>query len=189
MDYKFLLRRLALIIFRPAKAWEEISQADEPVKLTRNYFLLPYAILAAIAAFLGSMLFTDTQLTINFSVLVGIRSFILPFAVAYTGAVIIKEMTYPLDLGRSYRIAFRLITYSLIPFFFCLIISSILESLIFVDILGLYGLYIFWTGAEKMLAPQDHKKIPLVIASAIVVITLWAGFGWFLTQVIERIYY
>lgn len=189
MDYKFFLKRLALIIFRPAKAWDEISAGDEPVKVTRNYFVLPFAILAAIAAFLGSLLFTDTQLSVNYSVLVGIKYFLLPFAAVYGSAVIIKEITYPLDLGRSFKTAFRLVSYSMIPFFFCLILSSLLESLIFVDILGLYGLYIFWVGAERMLTPQEHKKMPLVIAAVIVVLTLWVGSGWFLSQVIERIYF
>jgi hypothetical protein len=40
-----------------------------------------------------------------------------------------------------------------------------------------------------MLAPQEHKKMPLVIAASLVVLSLWIAFGWILSQVIERIYF
>lgn len=189
MNYKFFFKRLILILFRPSKAWEEIQMEDFSVAKTRNYFLLPFAILTSLTAFFGSFIFTKSGLSANYSVLIGLKFFLLPLIVTYGSAFIVKEITYPLDLGRSYRIAFRLVNYSLLPFFICLSLSLLLESLIFVNILGLFGLYIFWTGAEKMLKPLEHKKMPLLVASAVVILTVYISFSWFLSQVIDRIYY
>jgi hypothetical protein len=189
MNYKFFFKRLILILFRPAKAWEAIHAEDFSVARTRNYFLLPFAVLTALTAFLGSFIFTKSGLTANYSVLLGLKFFLMPIIVTYASSFIVKEITYPLDLGRSYKLAFRLVNYALIPFFICLSLSLLLESLIFVNILGLFGLYIFWAGAEKMLNPLDYKKMPLLVSSAIVIISFYIAFSWFLTQVIERIYY
>lgn len=189
MNYKFFFKRLILILFRPSKAWEAILSEDFTVAGTRNYFLLPFAILTALTAFLGSFLFTKSGLSANYSVLIGLKYFLLPLIVTYASAFIVKEITYPLDLGRSFRLAFRLVNYSLLPFFICLSLSLLLESLIFVNILGLFGLYIFWTGAEKMLNPLEYKKMPLLVSSTVVILSTYIAFSWFLSQVIDRIYY
>jgi len=188
MDYKFLFKRLLLIVFKPAEAWEEIKSGEETIKITRNYFLLPFSVLAAIAAFLGSILFTDAEFTLSYHILAALKFLFLPGIVVYCSAVIIKEITYPLDLGRSFPIAFQLVSYSLIPFFICLLISNVFESLIFINIIGLFGLNIFWTGAATFLAPPEHKRIPLVIASLLVIATLWISFSWLLSMFVERIY-
>jgi Co/Zn/Cd efflux system component len=61
--------------------------------------------------------------------------------------------------------------------------------MIFVVILALYGLLIFWEGVIKMLNPPDHKKMPLLIATAITVTGLYISFSMVLNLVIDRVFY
>lgn len=189
MDYKFLLQRFIKILFNPVKEWESIYSENRPLKAARNSYLLPLTILVVIAAMAGSFLIINKQLSIMYSLFTGLKYFILLIAVVYSSAVVLKEMTYALDLGRDFSVAFKLIVYSLTPLYVCLAVSSLFESLVFIDILALYGLVIFWEGAIKMLNPPEHKKMPLLIATAITVTVLYIAFSVVLNLAIDRIYY
>jgi hypothetical protein len=189
MDYKFLLRRIRYIILNPAKAWDSIYSEEKAIKDVRGSFFLPLIIAVAVAAFLGSVIFTNTGLSVIYSLLFGIKYFALLYLVTYASSVILKEITYALDLGRDFNHSFKLITYSIAPFLFCQIVSNIFESFIFVNILSLYGLYIFWTGSEKILNPPEHKKMPMLIATSITFIGLFIAINFFLTMIIDKFYY
>jgi hypothetical protein len=189
MDYKFLFQRFIQILFSPAKAWESIYAENRPLKVTRNSFLLPLTILVAISAIAGSFFIANRQLSFINSLFAGLKYFILLLAVIYSSAVVLKEMTYALDLGRDFSVAFKLIVYSLTPLYVCLAVSCLFESMIFIDILALYGLFIFWEGAIKMLNPPEHKKLPLLIATAITVTGLYIAFSVVLNQITDRVFY
>jgi hypothetical protein len=189
MDYKFLYHSLINILFTPAKAWRIVTDEDRPVKDLRNNFLYPLIILVTIAAFIGSIIFTNKTLSPVYSVMTGVKFFLLFLFVPFASAWLAGEITRPLDLGRNFTISFRLIVYSLTPLFFCQVVSQLFESLIFVNILSLYGLYIFWTGAERMLNPPDYKKMPLLIAAFIVVTGLFFAGSFVLTSIIDRVYF
>ena len=189
MDYKFFYQSLLNIIFTPGKAWDNIINENRSNKVLKNNFLYPLLILVAIAAFLGSIIFVDTSLSTVYSVFKGIKFFVVLLSLSYFSALILREITWPLDLGRSFTTSFRLIVYSLTPLFLCQVASQLFESLIFVNILSLYGLIIFWIGAEKILNPPDYKKMPLLIATFLVTTASFFAFNWLLTSVFDRIYF
>jgi len=99
------------------------------------------------------------------------------------------EITYPLDLGRNFSISFMLVVFSVTPFLMCQILSHMFESLLFVNIIGLYGLYIFWIGAEKILNPPQYKKMPLLIASTITFAGIYITTHLLLSMITDRVYY
>jgi hypothetical protein len=189
MDYKFLLKRLPFIIFHPVKAWGKICYETFPVRDLRNYFLFPLIILVTLFAFTGSLFFINSHLSFVYSVFVGLKFIILLLFVVYASAVTHKEITYALDLGRNFDVSFKIIVYSMTPFFLCLVVSLLFDSLIFINFLALYCLYIFWIGSEKMLNPSEHKKMPMLIATLVVMAGYYISAAWILTQVIDRLYY
>jgi hypothetical protein len=188
MDYKFLLQKFIQFLFTPAKAWDSISSENRSLKDSRNSFLFPLAALVAVSAMAGSYFLANKQLSFIYSLLEGLKYFILLLAVAYSSAVVLKEMIYALDLGRDFSVAFKLIVYSLTPLYVCLVVSCLFESMVFVDILALYGLLIFWEGAIKMLNPPEHKKMPLLIATAITISGLYIAFSVVLNLVSDRFF-
>jgi hypothetical protein len=189
MDYKFLYHRIKYIILDPVKAWDEIHSDNRPIKDVRNSFFFPLITLVAIAAFLGSVIFANTGLSVIYSILVGIKYFLLLCLVIYATAFIFREITYAMDMGRDFTISFKMIVYSIAPFLICQMVSRIFESFIFINILALYGLYIFWIGAEKMLNPPEHKKMPMLIAATLTMIGLYIAANFFLTMIIEKFYF
>jgi len=189
MDYKFFLQGIANIIFNPVKAWETIDSENKPNKVLRDSLFIPLLILVSISTFVGSLIFANTELSAVYSIFVGVKSFVLLYLTTYSAAFILKEITHPLDLGRDFNISFRLIVYSIIPFILCEVLSGLFESLLFVDVIGLYGLYIFWTGAEKLLNPAQHKKMPMLIATTISIISIYAALSFVLNMMTNKIYY
>lgn len=189
MDYRFLLYGIKNILLNPSKYWETIHSENTPVKLIRNNFLLPLVILVSIASITGSLIFFNTELSVVYSIMLGIRIFIVLTATSYITSYILGEITYPLDLGKDFNISFRLIVYSLTPFLLCQILSSVFESLLFVNLIGLYGLYIFWTGADVTLKPPQHKRMPMLIATTVVLAGVYVITDLILKMIIDRIYF
>jgi hypothetical protein len=189
MDYKFFFLRLKDILVHPDKTWEVIATENKPTKFLRNNFFFPLLALVTISSFIGSILFSNSTLSPLYSVFVAAKVFIVWFIVVFSATAITGEITRPLDLGRSFSISFRLIVYSLTPLMICQLASLLFESLVFMNVLSLYGLYIFWTGAEKLLNPPQHKKGFLLVSVFIVVAEIFIALSLAFSSVIDRIYF
>lgn len=189
MDYKFFISGIKNILLDPVKAWEIIDSENKSVKVVRDSYLLPLIILVSASAITGSLIFTNTELSPVYSIFVGIKHFILLFFTIYATAFMLGEITFPLDLGKDFSVSFRIIVYSITPFLLCQILSCIFESLLFVNVIGLYGLFIFWTGSEKLLSPPQYKKMPLIIASLLTLAGIYIASSVVLNMLIDKIFY
>lgn len=189
MDLRFLYLRVRYVILNPSKAWEFIHRENRPIKDVRNSFLLPVISLVTICAFLGSLIFINPTLSPVYSLFIALKVLLLNLIVVYLAAIVLGEITKALDLGKNFLVSYKLIVYSLAPFFICQMASQLFDSLIFINILAIYGLYIFSSGADRMLNPPDHKRMPMLIAIAVVVIGFYIALGIFLSLVIDRIYF
>jgi hypothetical protein len=185
----FLIFKVKNILTNPAKAWETIHSENKSVNSLTNNLLLPLILLVSISAFAGSLMYTNAEMSGAYSILTGIKSFFLLFISVYATAFIHKEITYPLDLGKNFTLSFRLVSISLVPFLLCQVLSSFFESLLFINILALYGLYLFWTGSEKLLMPPAHKKKAMVIATFGIFVGVYIASNFLLSMIIDRIYF
>jgi hypothetical protein len=189
MDYKFFLRKIALIIFSPRKAWSGIAEENQPVKHLRNNLLLPLLLLVTICSFLGSMIFSNVTLQPVYSIFVALKYFLLNLFVVYISAVIFREITKALDLPSEFSFSFEINVYSMVPLFICQMVSLLFESFAFINILAFYGTWIFWTGGEARLNPPDYKKMPMLIATFVIIAGFMLGGGVALNLLIDRIYF
>lgn len=189
MDLRFLYQRTKHFIISPVKAWEVVHRENRPIKYVRGSYFMPLIILVSISSLLGSLFFINNTLKPMYSVLTGINTFLFLYIGVYASAFIINEITRALDLGHEFLTAFKLVAYSLAPIFLSLTVSRLFESLLFINILGLYGLYIFWTGMEKMINPPEHKKLPMLIATVISMIIIFGLLQILLSRLTETVYF
>lgn len=189
MNINFFLRGIKNIITNPIEFWQTIKSENVPASIIRNSFFIPVTLLVAIAAFIGSVLYANPELSTVYSVLFSIKCLVVIFIAVYSTSYILGEITFPLDLGRDFNISSRLVIFSVSPLLFCQILSRLFESLLFVNIISLYGLYIFWIGAEKLLNPPQYKKMPLLIATAITFTGIYIGADFILNMVTDRFFY
>jgi len=189
MDFRFLYNRTKYFIISPVMAWEVVHQENRPIKDIRGSFFLPLIILASLSSFFGSMFFINITLKPMYSVLACINTFLFLYLGVYASTFIVKEITRALDLGHDFVVAFKLVAYSLTPIFLTLTISRLMESLLFINLLGLYGLYIFWTGMKEMVNPQEHKKLPMLIATVVSMSIIFGSLQFVLSRLTEMIYF
>jgi len=189
MDFKFFLRGIKNIILNPVYAWETIYSENKPVKLLRNNYFFPLIILVSVSAFVGSLVFTNVELSPVYSIFVSIKCMGILYVTVYATSRVFSEITYPLDLGKDFNISFKIIVYSVTPFLLCQVLSCLFESLLFVNIIGLYGLYIFWSGTEKMLNPSKYKKMPMLIATFVSLIGIYIVTNLVLTMLFDKVYF
>ena len=189
MNFNFFFNRITNIVSTPAKSWEKIVSEHPSTGLIRNSFLIPLVLLVALSAFFGSLLFANAELAKSYSVLLSIKCIMVILLTVYASTYLLGEVTYPLDLGRDFNISFMLVVFSVAPFLLCQILSHMFESLLFVNIIGLYGLYIFWIGAEKILNPPQYKKMPLLIAATVIFAGIYITTNLLLSMITDRVYY
>jgi hypothetical protein len=166
-----------------------VHRENRPIKYVRGNFFLPLIILVSLFSFSGSIFFINNTLKPMYSVLTGINTFLFLYLGVYGSAFIVKEITRALDLGHDFVVAFKLVAYSLTPIFITLTISRLLESLLFINLLGLYGLYIFWTGMKEMITPPDHKRLPMIIATVVSMIIIFGILQFVLSRLSEAVYF
>lgn len=189
MDIKYFITGLKNILFDPSQAWETINIEHKPLKVIRDSFLLPLILLVSLASLTGSLMFTSNNLPPVYSIFTGLRTFLVLLCTVYATAFVLGEVTFPLDLGKDFYTSFTIITFSFVPFLICQIFSGLFESLLFVNIIGLYGLYIFWAGAEKFLDPPQYKKMPLLIATSVLAIIVYVVMNSVLKTILDKIFY
>jgi hypothetical protein len=189
MDFRFLYHRTKYFIINPGKAWEVVHREERPMQFVRGSFFMPLIILGSISAFLGSMFFINTTLKPMYSVIQAITAFLFLYLGVYASAFVVREITRALDLGHDFLVAFKLVAYSMAPIFLSLTISRLFESLLFINVLGLYGLYIFWIGMETMVNPPDHKKLPMIIAVVVSMLIVFLLLRVILSKLTETVYF
>jgi hypothetical protein len=189
MDFRFLYHRIKYFIINPGRAWDVIHRENRPMKYVRGSFFMPLILLVTVSAFVGSMFLTNTTLKPMYSVLVAIATFLELYLAVYVSAIALREIMKALDLGHDFVTAFKLIAYSFSPVYTVLIVSRLFESLLFINVLGLYSIYLFWTGMEIMVSPPEHKKIPMVIATAVVTLAVLLLLQVLLSRLAATVYF
>lgn len=189
MDFRFLWDRIRQLISDPEKAWHTIYTENKPAGYIRNHFFLPLVVLAAISAFFGSLLFTNTGVSEIYSVMAGIKYLLLYSLVIYASTYVFVKISSYLNINNDLQSSFKIVVFSAAPFMLCQIISRLFESFIFINILALFGLYLLWLGNERFLNPPEKMKTPLLLAVAAVFTGFYIIFDWLLTMMVDRIYF
>lgn len=184
-----MYHRAKYFIINPGKAWDVVHRENRPIQFVRGSFFMPLIILVTISAFVGSMFFINTTLKPMYSVLAAVTTFLFLYLGVYASAFAVREIMRAMDLGHDFLVAFKLVAYSMAPIFLSLTVSRLFESLLFINVLGLYGLYIFWIGMEVMVNPPDHKKLPMIIATVVSMLIIFFLLLIILSKLTEAVYF
>lgn len=189
MVSNILLFKVKTIISNPEIEWKSIDSGNISAMGVRNYLMIPLLVLVSVSAFAGSLLFTNSEMPVIYSVFTAMKCFLLLFISIYATSLVLRKITYKLNLGSDFSVSFIIIMFSAVPFLLCQIFSRFFESLLFVNILSLYGLYIFWTGAEALLTPPANRKLPLLFAAAVSFIVIYVATNLLLSKLTDKIFF
>jgi hypothetical protein len=157
-DVMKLVERVKALLLTPRLEWKVIGQ--EP-KTPSDLFIDYVAILAAIpevARFVGQTLIGDYSPVVP-SLVRMVLVYLLTFVMVYTIACVIDLLAPRFEGQKNFDNAVKLSVYSYTPLWLAGIFLLI-PGLSFLLILGVYGLYLLWTGLPMLMHVPDEQALP-----------------------------
>ncbi|HEX2652380.1 MAG TPA: Yip1 family protein [Xanthobacteraceae bacterium] len=169
-----VFKRVKGIIVQPRAEWQIIDgEASAPVDLYRGYI----AILAAVPAicdFIGECISGPSVLNALKS---GVVRYVLALLIIYAIAWIIDMLAPTFGGRKDFPSALKLAVYSYTPWWVAGIFL-LLPGLRFLNLLGLYGVYVFWLGLPVLMQCKPEKTLDYLssVVGGAIVVMLVLGF-------------
>ena len=157
----WLIERVKAIVLRPRSEWKVIEQEPETL---RDLLVSYVAILAAIpevARFIGQS-FIGGYTPLVPSLIRAIVVYLVTFAMVYIIAGVIDLLAPRFGGEKNFPNAVKLSVYSHTPLWLAGIFLLI-PGLNFLLILGIYGVYLLWTGLPLLMRVPTEKALPYAV--------------------------
>ncbi len=172
-----LYNNVKSLVFEPALFWGRQKSASLNNIQIAGY-LIPLILFAAVGVFAGEM-FRGSRFYLFFPVMKAVREILL-FTVYYiTMVIVINEMMTVSGVKKDMPVSQKLAAFSLTPLLVITFFTGLFPFLYILDILGIFGFYIFWTGINELLDFRDNRKYSfflMIIISAILIYSLLSIF-------------
>lgn len=168
-----LVERAKGIIVTPAAEWRAIDrEPGDAGFLFGNYV----AILAAIPAVCGFIGWILLGLPIVTAFVIALVRYLMSFVTIYIVAFIVDQIAPTFGGRRDFESALKLVAYAATPVWLAGIFL-IVPGLAFLSILGLYAIYLLWTGIPPLMrAPPDRALVfTVVVVLCMFVVTILFG--------------
>jgi len=149
-----LLDRVKAILVTPNTEWPVIVREPGGMgPLFTNYV----AILAAIPAICSLVGWVLVGLPLGTGIVIALVRYVFSFVAVYLVALVIDALAPTFDGAKNFDNALKLSVYSATPFWLAGIFLLI-PGLGFLRILGLYGVYLLWTGVPPLMRAPEQKS-------------------------------
>jgi hypothetical protein len=187
-----LVDRAKAILLTPGKEWPNIEQEQTTVGALYQTYILPLAAIGPIAGFIRTTVFGITVPFVNTTFRVsparGVTSALVSYALALAGVFIVAKVIdalAPTFGGQKNEMqSLKLVTYASTASWLCGIFVAI-PGLTALTILGLYSIYLFWTGLPVLMKNPPDRTLGYCVVAAICVIIIMFGIS-AVTNVITR---
>jgi hypothetical protein len=174
-----IAHRVKGLLLAPEREWEIVeAERKSASELYREYFVY-LALIPPFAGFLGGYLFGFVRGpadVVHLSLLGGLLraalQYLLTLPMLYLVAFVVSSIAPHFEGKSNDARALALVGYSCTPAWLAALFG-LAPGLRWLDILGLYGLYVFYFGLPRMMrCPKDHAD---VFTLAVLVIAIAAG--------------
>lgn len=181
--------RARYIIFQPARAWDTIRKEDRSVRTVQGSFLIPVLIMISLSAFVGSLIYNPSGLSILFPVIRALKQFLCFYLTVLLSSLTLNEISLAFVRSKDYSFNFKLVTYSFTPLFITVIITRFLPDLALLNLLSLYGAYIIYTGLNTIENISRRAFLRYFIVALLIVIVFYLALSWLIRSLLEGIYF
>ena len=183
-----LLTRCRRILFSPIAEWQRIGKECSPVRALLAGYVIPMALIPAVASFIGYGFIGVNGLRFRVRGLywgsaMAIDSFITSLVVYWLGTYIVDWLGIGFGSKRNAKRAAQLVAYSYTPAWIAGIFF-LWPSLHGLIALGLYGVYLFHLGIPVLKPGQRDQRISYTIISAILLIVVRFLIGLLIVNII-----
>ncbi len=173
-----LVDRAKAIILKPVEEWPRIAaEPDSQGDILRSY-VVPLAAIGPVAGLIGGQLFGYGALFVSYrpSIVTSLVTAVLGFVLTIVGVFVlaaIADWLAPKFEGQSNKQnAFKLVAYGGTAAWLAGIFSLVPMLAVF-GLLGLYSIYLFYTGVGPMMAVPEAKRIGYTVVTYLVAAVLY----------------
>jgi Yip1 domain len=186
-----LIDRAKNILFTPKTEWLVISNEIETPQSLLGKYVIPMALIPAIAIFIGyGLIGFDAgffRITgIRWGLVMAVNSFVSSLISYFLCTYIIDALAGTFDSEKNIGRSAQLVAYSFTASWVAGIFS-IIPTLGILSILGLYGIYLFYLGMPVMKKTPEEKRIGYMVMSALVIIVVSVAVGFVISRIIYAI--
>jgi hypothetical protein len=184
-----LITRVKNILLSPRTEWELIrGETDTPQSLLGKY-VIPMALIPAIAFFIGYGLIGIDAVVFRISgvrwgAIMAVNSFVSSILTYYICTFVVDALAPSFSSDKNIGRSAQLVAYSYTAVWVAGIFN-IIPSLSILGILGLYSIYLFYLGVPVMKKTPEDKRIIYMIVSAIVIFVV----GYVVNIIVSKIIY
>jgi hypothetical protein len=176
-----LVSRVQKILLSPNSEWDVIDKEPADIPGTLTTYVAPLVIAAAVANFLGSMLFLRTTV---YGITVGpsmtglaigaILSVVIGIAMVYVFAFIVDALAPTFNAQKNFGQAFKVSAFSGTAGWVGGIFTIIPVVGWLIALAGLiYGLYLLFVGLPKLMKPPADKGVVYTLACIGIIIVIY----------------
>ncbi len=173
-----LVDRAKGIILSPKSEWSTISGETPNTGQILTTYVLPLAVIPAIAAIIGfGLIGMGAFVSLSYGLAMGFVHFVSAFVVVYLAAFVIDWLAPNFGSEKNLGRAVQLVAYSYTPAWVAgvLFIFPFLSWL--VTLASLYGLYLMYLGLPALMKTPPDKAVGYLVVSIIVLIIVYAVIG------------
>ena len=157
----WLIERAKAIVLRPQSEWKVIEQEPETLRDLLVSYVAILATIPEVARFLGQS-FIGGYTPLVPSLIRAIVVYLVTFAMVYIIAGVIDLLAPRFGGEKNFANAVKLSVYSHTPLWLAGIFLLI-PGLNFLLILGVYGVYLLWTGLPLLMRVPTEKALPYAV--------------------------
>jgi hypothetical protein len=164
IDHKSLVDRAKAIILAPNEEWQKITAESTPDGDVLRGYVLPLAAIGPVASFIGGQVFGYGALGLSYrpGLVFGLASAVIGYVLTIVGvfvlAFIADKLASSFGGTPNRAAAFKMVAYGATASWLAGVFGLI-PSLAFFSLLGLYSLYLFYTGATPMMKVPQEKAV------------------------------
>jgi len=184
-----LVERAKKIITEPKSEWLVIEQESTSVASLITSYLLPLALIGAIASFIGYGLiginipFVGTFGSIDWGIKYALISLVTTVVGALLTAFVIDMLAPSFGSVKNFEKAFQLVVFAYTPAMVAGIFNIYPALAILATLAGIYGLYVLYLGIAPMMKTPQEKVTTYFVVSLLVTIVVYFVLSGVLTAI------
>lgn len=184
VNFNQIFIKIKELIFEPPAFWEKQKQGKNLDRQSFIGYFLPLLVLVFLAVF-TSELIRGSRFYLTFPLMKAGREVML-FLFQYIISVFFtNELIRTFGGKKNIFIARKLVVYSLTPFLLVSFITGMFPFLYVIDVFGLYGFYLFWTGAKALLEFPERKQTSYILVTILVNFFVFSFLSIFLSKLLS----
>jgi hypothetical protein len=173
-----LIERVKAILLTPRTEWPVIEREPGDVAYLFMNYVAILAAIPAVCGFIGTSLIGislpglgSVRVPILAGLIGAIVGYLLTFAMVYVVALLTDLLAPTFGGQKNFENALKLTVYSYTPAWL-VGVFLLVPALGFLTILGLYGLYLLWTGISPLMKAPQEKSLVYTIAIVVCAIVI-----------------